>query len=667
MPIARRGRRHREVILDLLPPLTLWLLFSWSFIALSGMFEWGKSDHHIHWMLEALKKVSEHGIANVWTPYPQTASLLFYGIFSITGGSPFLFWLAFKSLNIASTLLIFVCTYLVAKDLFGRSVARWLTLVASFLYTFIYFGVFINFVYDPIPVGLLMSALYFFMRDRLDVFGLLIGIGIGMKLFPLLGLAVVLWFLVKERRFGDVGKCMATCSIALLPLLALFLQNPSIFMSTYRWQMGRPPNESLYNLIFSMIGAPFPYAHDPQYRRYYRDCITHSPARPLYGPQIRSHPVPPVSQGEYMTVVYPSDVPVGETINVTISLRAPRDGMFRVRLQTTEFFTNRSEPLSPYDPWVWLKEGDEYNVTSSHQVSTEWVVDHIWIEQGFVQPAKHFLRGKHATADTSIVYSQEHINVTLSVTLTAPRDGTFRASMRTTGQVTSTVGRLVSTPWVSIGAGQNHTFILHHPLWAESMTDEVWIEQEGVGNIDTLSTTIGYYGLEVDRVTVTLGLYRLFDSYMNIGVTPLPEILSQPVDLQPSSEWPIIVQSQIFFLGALVVVIATAFMRIDGKRDVLTALLFLLCAMFVIWRQWSPQYLLWILPLILLWKPVWVSEPLAVVLVVLVSLEYPLSFEGYQLFGLPFLVWIFWGSILMRICILVAICVAAWLSLKAWR
>lgn len=546
MRVAPLSPEQRETIRDLLPIAALWFGFSLAFIILSNMFEWGGKEAYIQWLLAVLKEADRYGIANIWTSYPQYTNLLFYGIYLLTEGDGFLFWLAFKSIKLVSNFLVIAFVYLIGAEIHGRPTGRWIAFVFTLLYAPMYYGVFVNYTYDVVPMALFMLALYFLVKGKFLSFAFVAAIGGGIKLFPFIGILVLVKFLWDKRRFTDVIKTFLVCLVALSPLLILFTLNPPIFLSTYTWQMGRPPNESVYNFVFWSVNAPF--TANPWF---YTDHVPYPMPEEYLGPPVLARPIEPFTSSRLMTVHVSQGIAIGDSMYIDVTFKAPSDGQFRIGLRTEG-----------------LSSGDR--------------------------------------------------------------------------------GDAIHTPWVTMREGEEHTFSPYHNVWTEPVVDYVWLEKANAG--------------EVDGVEVVIELGRSFDNYMNIGETPHPRISHLPVPPQFGSQWPSTVGTVALILGLVVTFYALIKMQVGDTGDILTAILFLFCAAFVLLENWSPQYVLWVLPLILLWKPKWLGDLVSIGLVLVISLEYPLSFESYQLTGAPFFVGVFWTSILVRTGMLLAICMSIWLS-----
>lgn len=531
---------------DLLLLALLWFGFSWLFITASRMFEWGGNELFIQWLLEVSGEATKYGLPNIWTPYPTLATLIFHGIYLLTGGNSFLYWLSFKILNLSCNFAVIGFTYLIARTLYGRVTARWVALVLTFLFPPFYFNVFVNYVFDSVPVAFMMFAFYLLIKERYVASALFAAIGGGIKLFPLVVVLISLKYLWGQRQFKEMGKSILACLLALSPLLVFLSINPTIFSSTYRWQIGRPPNETIYNFILWSVNASLTVDE-----RYYVDYT--GQGLPT-GPPVLARPLTPIVQGEMLTVTLPSEMEIGDHVYINVTVRPQEGGRYKIGLITTGIRSNRS-------------------------------------------------------------------------------------------------GRAVFTPWIDMQAGGKYRFTgteIYHEVWAEPIEDRIWIEKDGVGKID--------------EVMVVIELGRLFASYFNIGSTPSPRILHLPVNPESTVGLMDRVQTAALVVGAIIALYAFVKMSVR-KEGVITIALFLFCVLFIVIGQWSPQFALWVLPLILLWrKRGWFSDVAAIGLATIVNIEYPYSFEGYELTQSASFAWMFWASIILRTAVFVLICLQIWMS-----
>jgi len=144
------------------------------------------------------------------------------------------------------------------------------------------------------------------------------------------------------------------------------------------------------------------------------------------------------------------------------------------------------------------------------------------------------------------------------------------------------------------------------------------------------------------------------DSYLKVGITPSPTIMHSSVSLPPTS-----VAMFVPTLVMLVVLLSIlyVFFRVKhfDKRGIFILTLFILAPFLASTKQWSPQYFLWIMPLMLLWKPQRAGQILTIGLTLLVLLGFPVSHWLYSTTGLQFFAGVFWVSVVLRTIILAAI------------
>jgi len=97
----------------------------------------------------------------------------------------------------------------------------------------------------------------------------------------------------------------------------------------------------------------------------------------------------------------------------------------------------------------------------------------------------------------------ETVYTNVHVRCTSTRGGEFRVGLQTQGLKTGNWGDKIYTPWRTMAYGDEYTFVLHHPMWAELIRDHVWVEY--VVEFETGECWRGYYDLSVLwKVTATV-------------------------------------------------------------------------------------------------------------------------------------------------------------------
>jgi hypothetical protein len=145
-------------------------------------------------------------------------------------------------------------------------------------------------------------------------------------------------------------------------------------------------------------------------------------------------------------------------------------------------------------------------------------------------------------------------------------------------------------------------------------------------------------------------------SWVFTGITPAASVLQTPVPAGPL-RWES-VASLVLTAVALVVVLACARRATaNPARSIVRWCLFVLCGAFFGSIGWSPQYELYLIPLVLLaFDDPLVGAGAAVALQVVTFLEYPLLLPWAYFYG-GAAVWLAWGTVLARYVILGWLCV----------
>ncbi|MFQ6085282.1 MAG: hypothetical protein ACE5OY_03330 [Candidatus Bathyarchaeia archaeon] len=235
----------------------------------TAMWTWAPGDDIMRWTIEFCELFREKGLTNVWTPYPQGANLIYHLLFSLASLGPWrdmLFWMLWKIfLHIIPDVLTLLTIYLIGRELAGERIAFLASMYFTFSFAPYLYGLLTNFVYDPFPVFLTVLGLYLLIRRKLIGSAVVIGIGTAVKLFPASLLIVGLRLFKGRRRIRFAITSLMLTSVILLPFA---IANPPIFVSTYHWQSGRPPWETLYSYVLAAIDAPFSF-DQPYYRDYF--------------------------------------------------------------------------------------------------------------------------------------------------------------------------------------------------------------------------------------------------------------------------------------------------------------------------------------------------------------------------------------------------------------
>lgn len=240
-------------------------------IAQTSMWAWAPNDFVMQWMIGFCEQFQEHGIFNVWTPYPQGTNIIYYSIYSLASLGPwrdFLFWVYYKLLmHVIPNILTLYLIHRMGRSLGDDRLAFLASMFYVFSFATYFYGLLTNFVYDPLPVLITTLGLYLLINRRSKLSALVLGLGAGVKLFPLLLFPIGLKFLRGRERVNFAVIFPLTVCAIFLPFASA---NLPAFLSTYYWQNGRPPWETLFSYVLAATDAPFEY-DQPYYRDYFSD------------------------------------------------------------------------------------------------------------------------------------------------------------------------------------------------------------------------------------------------------------------------------------------------------------------------------------------------------------------------------------------------------------
>jgi len=224
------------------------LLIIFSFLLLQFLLKKfivaGHDFTNVYWYKDIAEKISQKGIFNVWTPYPQLFSVLIYLIFSDTAKYYVMVW---SVLNVSLLLGISCLIYLMLKDIVGRL----LSIISALSYLLINFtwtskiaiGMFIDQV-EYFVIFIVLFALYLLLKKKVWIAAVLCAIGTLIKIFPVMLIFLAFLFLNKKD-FTRFVLIFFVVAIAIL--LPFYVSNQEIFMSWFNFSSHRQAWESIYS------------------------------------------------------------------------------------------------------------------------------------------------------------------------------------------------------------------------------------------------------------------------------------------------------------------------------------------------------------------------------------------------------------------------------------
>ncbi|MEL7563173.1 hypothetical protein [Dehalogenimonas sp. 4OHTPN] len=211
------------------------------------------------WLSGVFKLMDQHGFLNVWSGQSPGTHYLYYLLWkpaqALGSGSSveIIFSVLWYFLSMGAVFLGIFYFYKIVERMIGPNQALILGLVYTILViTFKWYT-----VVDSIPLTAFLGAVYFVLKGSPTTGGLMLGIGSVIKPFGMLLIPVVLKseFLSKKAKILFIGLSTATFSLLFLPFV---IGNFRVFLSSFNWQAGRPPWETVYALIQKLLDKPIP-------------------------------------------------------------------------------------------------------------------------------------------------------------------------------------------------------------------------------------------------------------------------------------------------------------------------------------------------------------------------------------------------------------------------
>lgn len=230
------------------------------------------ANYFMIWLHNIATIMQYNGVAEIWTPYPLFMNFYIFFLYSITLNDYIAFSIAFFLFNsLADSVNGIIIWKIMEKSRFKYSqYMRWIYAYSPLPLTWIS----LQAVFEPYIVMLMLIAIYFVNVKRISLFSLLSALAASLKFFPLLAIFSAL--MSKDARTKPFYKVFFASFVFLLFFNAIALINPSTFLSSYYWQLGRPA----WGSIFSLLSFLFSWSENFNYEFYkdfggkYLDLIT---------------------------------------------------------------------------------------------------------------------------------------------------------------------------------------------------------------------------------------------------------------------------------------------------------------------------------------------------------------------------------------------------------
>ncbi len=234
--------------------------FSLSFLTGEMFFEM-PNNWFVSWMAGIFRQMDGNGFFNVWSGQSPGFNYLYFIIWKpiqLLMGQHYSFGLIFSLLwwviDIGALFFGAMMFYLIVKHIWGKEKGLLLgTVYILFTFTLTEWYTLI----DPIPIAGLLAAIYLVFIGKIKTGGIVLGITASLKPMGLLLLPVI----IKSEFLGwraRVTMIAASLGSFILVLLPLYIGNPKIFLSSFHWQSGRPPWESIYSFLGWLFNVPYP-------------------------------------------------------------------------------------------------------------------------------------------------------------------------------------------------------------------------------------------------------------------------------------------------------------------------------------------------------------------------------------------------------------------------
>ncbi|MDO8636435.1 MAG: hypothetical protein Q7R34_09380 [Dehalococcoidia bacterium] len=218
----------------------------------------------VTWMAGIFQQMDKAGFFNVWAGQSPGFNYLYFILWKpaqALGGGQYYFALTFSLIwgfiSLGSLLLSAYLFYKIVRHLMGEK--QGVILGTVFLLLLLTMPKWYE-VIDSISIAGLLAAIYCSFKGWPKRGGVVLGITASLKPLGLVLLPVLLKseFLSWKQRITFIASAGISAAALLLPLA---LGHFKIFMSSFNWQAGRPPWETLY--AFFLWAAHKPYPQDP--------------------------------------------------------------------------------------------------------------------------------------------------------------------------------------------------------------------------------------------------------------------------------------------------------------------------------------------------------------------------------------------------------------------
>jgi hypothetical protein len=215
----------------------------------------------ISWMAQISQQMDKVGFFNVWAGQSPGFNYLYYILWkpaSALADGQYYFALTFALmwgfLSIGALFLSAYLFYKIVENLWGEE--KGLILGTIYILFFLTMPRWYE-VIDSITIAGLLGAIFCWLKGHNKVGGVILGITAAFKPFGLVVLPILLKseFLTWKVRLTTIAVIVLSFIIVILPFA---INNFPIFMSSFNWQSGRPPWETVYAFSMWLLDKPYP-------------------------------------------------------------------------------------------------------------------------------------------------------------------------------------------------------------------------------------------------------------------------------------------------------------------------------------------------------------------------------------------------------------------------
>ena len=212
------------------------------------------------WLGGVFTLMDKDGFFNVWSGQTQGTHYLYFLLWKpaqALAGDQWYFTIVFSLLwyivSIGALFLSFYFFYKIVEHIWDKQKA----LILGLLYIILSLSFDWYTVIDSLAIAGLLGAILYILKGRVTLGAILLGISVTIKPMGILLLPVILKseFITRKAKTILAATSISTIIAFLLPFV---IGNFKIFISSFNWQSGRPPWETVYAFFMWLLNKPYP-------------------------------------------------------------------------------------------------------------------------------------------------------------------------------------------------------------------------------------------------------------------------------------------------------------------------------------------------------------------------------------------------------------------------